>query len=322
MNCIQPRAPARRDVQVAPVVGLDLVDRRQDLPADAVLDPGGLVDRQQEDRHAELADHEVGDTGPEGGAGEGVHERRVGRSGGAVVATDRPVRSDGTAGVQLALGRGGLLVAETVPALLLGVALDRVADHRQLRERADVSSRVWGRGPGSGVSGAAGSPAPVREPVQFLWTVDCGLRTPAPPARPAPPAAPRLLRPLGLLRLRVLPRARSSDRARSPRACPGTSELVDGLDGGARREVEHDPAHASRPAAGRSPGEAVRLRRRGQRQARRQSRGEDKRKSQGVEDACSRGRRVSRHYRPPTQGLEPAQASDHLLCPPHPQVEG
>ena len=55
--------PAERaggaDVEVAAVVGLDLVDRREDLPADPVLDPRGLVDRQQEDRHPELLDHEV-----------------------------------------------------------------------------------------------------------------------------------------------------------------------------------------------------------------------------------------------------------------------
>ena len=36
----------RRHVQVAAVVGLDLVDRRQDLPTDPVLDPGRLIDRQ------------------------------------------------------------------------------------------------------------------------------------------------------------------------------------------------------------------------------------------------------------------------------------
>ena len=77
------------DVEVAAVVGLDLVDRRQDLPADPVLDAGGLVDRQQEDRHPELADHEVGDAGPEGGAGQGVHEARVGRRRRAVGPADR-----------------------------------------------------------------------------------------------------------------------------------------------------------------------------------------------------------------------------------------
>ena len=47
------------DVQVAAVVGLDLVDRGEDLPADAVLDAGGLVDREQERRDPELVDEEV-----------------------------------------------------------------------------------------------------------------------------------------------------------------------------------------------------------------------------------------------------------------------
>ena len=49
------------DVEVAAVVGLDLVDRREDLPAHAVLDAGGLVDREQEGRDPELVDEEVRD---------------------------------------------------------------------------------------------------------------------------------------------------------------------------------------------------------------------------------------------------------------------
>ena len=50
MNCIQPTAPARRDRQVGAVVGLDFVDRGEDLPRHAVLDRRRLVDRQQEQR--------------------------------------------------------------------------------------------------------------------------------------------------------------------------------------------------------------------------------------------------------------------------------
>ena len=84
MNCIQPSGAGGRDVQVAAVVGLDLVDRRQDLPADAVLDAGGLVDRQQEDRHAELADDEVRDAG-DAAPGRGARRRRSGWSGGRAV---------------------------------------------------------------------------------------------------------------------------------------------------------------------------------------------------------------------------------------------
>ena len=73
----------RRDVQVAPVVGLDLVDRGQDLPADAVLHAGGLVDREQEGRDPELVDEEVRHPDP-GRPGGGQREGRV-RHGGAAV---------------------------------------------------------------------------------------------------------------------------------------------------------------------------------------------------------------------------------------------
>ena len=59
MNCIQPSAPAVETLQVAAVVGLDLVDRGQQLPADAVLGAGRLVDRQQERRDLEPVDEEV-----------------------------------------------------------------------------------------------------------------------------------------------------------------------------------------------------------------------------------------------------------------------
>ena len=89
--------PAERagvgDVQVAAVVGLDLVDRRQHLPADAVLGAGRLVDRQQEDRDAELLDDEVRHRGRGRGAGEeagagarggGLGQGRVRAGGGAV----------------------------------------------------------------------------------------------------------------------------------------------------------------------------------------------------------------------------------------------
>ena len=65
-----------RDVEVAPVVGLDLVDRGQDLPAHAVLDARGLVDRQQERRDPELVDEEVGHADRRG-PGERLGERRV-----------------------------------------------------------------------------------------------------------------------------------------------------------------------------------------------------------------------------------------------------
>ncbi len=68
----------RGDVEVAAVVGLDLVDRGEDLPAHAVLDAGGLVDRQQEGRDPELVDEEVRHADP-GGAGLGDRVARVRR---------------------------------------------------------------------------------------------------------------------------------------------------------------------------------------------------------------------------------------------------
>ena len=76
MNCIQPERAGGGDVEVAAVVGLDLVDRRQDLPADAVLDAGGLVDREQERRDPELVDEEVRDADRRG-AGQRQREGRV-----------------------------------------------------------------------------------------------------------------------------------------------------------------------------------------------------------------------------------------------------
>jgi hypothetical protein len=71
--------PAQRagggDVQVAAVVRLDLVDRGQDLPPDAVLDAGGLVDGEEEGRDAELLDEEVRDADRSGAR----HRERVAR---------------------------------------------------------------------------------------------------------------------------------------------------------------------------------------------------------------------------------------------------
>src|SRR5207244_7852322 len=47
-----------RDAEVAPVVGLDLVDRREHLPGDAVGGSGGLKQRQQERGDAKAFDEE------------------------------------------------------------------------------------------------------------------------------------------------------------------------------------------------------------------------------------------------------------------------
>ena len=78
-----PERARRAHVEVAAVVGLDLVDRGQDLPADAVLDAGGLVDREQERRDPELVDEEVRHADA-GGARLGERVGRVGRVGRAV----------------------------------------------------------------------------------------------------------------------------------------------------------------------------------------------------------------------------------------------
>ncbi len=88
----------RGDVQVAAVVGLDLVDRREDLPADAVLDAGGLVDREQEGRDPELVDEEVRDADRRG-AGRRQREGRV---------VDRRRAVDVAAGGRGHLGAGAL----------------------------------------------------------------------------------------------------------------------------------------------------------------------------------------------------------------------
>ncbi len=92
-----PERAGGRDVEVAAVVGLDLVDRGQHLPAHAVLDAGGLVDGEEEGRDPELVDEEVGDADRSRARGR---ERVTGvrRGGGAVGA----------------LGRAGRVAAEDV----------------------------------------------------------------------------------------------------------------------------------------------------------------------------------------------------------------
>ena len=76
----------RGDVEVAPVVGLDLVDRREHLPAHAVLDAGRLVDRQQERRDAELVDEEIRHADRDGAGQRERHRGVVGRGDPAGVA--------------------------------------------------------------------------------------------------------------------------------------------------------------------------------------------------------------------------------------------
>ena len=77
MNCIHPNAPARGDVEVAPVVGLDLVDRGQHLPPHPILDPSRLIDRQQENRDPELANHEIRHPRPKRRTRQRIHKPRI-----------------------------------------------------------------------------------------------------------------------------------------------------------------------------------------------------------------------------------------------------
>ncbi len=123
-------------VEVAAVVGLDLVDRRQHLPAHAVLDAGGLVEREEEGRDAELVDEEVRDA-DRGRAGLGQRERRVvdrGRSvrrapGGGLGTLLRALRlSCAIAFLELRLPArnfwlrvGAVVVPGTVPVVWLGL---------------------------------------------------------------------------------------------------------------------------------------------------------------------------------------------------------
>ena len=85
------------DVEVAAVVGLDLVDRGEHLPAHAVLDAGGLVDGEEEGRDAELVDEEVRDA-----------DRSRARGGERVAGVRRG------RGAVRALGRAGRVAAEDV----------------------------------------------------------------------------------------------------------------------------------------------------------------------------------------------------------------
>src|SRR5213078_4484079 len=110
------------DVEVAPVVGLDLVDRGEDLPADAVLDAGGLVDRQQERRDAELLDEEVRHADRRR-AGQRQREGRVVRGGRAARrARGRLVLLDGVPqGARRALDAAGRTL-NLVSSLAVGLA--------------------------------------------------------------------------------------------------------------------------------------------------------------------------------------------------------
>ena len=150
-----------RDVEVAAVVGLDLVDRGQDLPADAVLDARGLVDRQQERRDRELVDEEVRNADrhrAQGRQGHGrVRERRdavgvtqAGLRGARALGQLRAEKTTGRVEDRLTDGRLGLLLLvgrEDVQELVLGLSgRRRGSDRRLLRRcsRRDAQQRPAG----------------------------------------------------------------------------------------------------------------------------------------------------------------------------------
>ncbi len=144
-----------RDVQVAAVVRLDLVDRGEDLPADAVLDSGGLVDREEEGGHPELADDEVRHAGGGGRAGEDVGEARVVARGSSVGIAERVAAAAAARPGKLIRGSTSLRGRSgrgCVPVLVL----DALAGARALLGGSAVGGRRLGavgavrRGRGSG----------------------------------------------------------------------------------------------------------------------------------------------------------------------------
>ena len=147
MNCIQPERAGGGDVEVAPVVGLDLVDRGEDLPAHAVLHAGGLVDRQQERRDAELVDEEVRHADRRGAGGREREHR--------VVERRRSVRVDDRCGLRL------VRLATTAAGRLRRACSLWLERRLSVCGCASTASRPGRRGrrPPSSSSPATGSPA-------------------------------------------------------------------------------------------------------------------------------------------------------------------
>ena len=246
---LHPAERARgRDVQVAAVVGLDLVDRGQVLPADAVLDAGGLVDRQQEERDAELADDEVRDA-VDGGRARAARRRRSGWSGvGAPSGRRRRV----------ALRSSRLRFFFLLRTLILSFSVRLVARRRRALRARVVLARGRARARRAVVAVAA--------------VAAVGCRGSSPPLEPPPPAAAGVAtapRPgAGGRRGRGRGVGRGSSAISSPgkrdlgrAACPGgTSTVTVTTEPSARRtwnvrfsadagEVNATSATSTRPAA-------------------------------------------------------------------------
>ena len=143
-----------RDVQVASVVGLDLVDRGQDLPANAVLDSGRLIDREQEGRDPELADDEVRNARGGRRARQRIDEAGVaGRRRAVGVAKLRAAVA-----IALAVLLGSLILSWTLRptgqlALLLALAAHALAAAALILLRPAAGARGAGLGLGSGGRG-------------------------------------------------------------------------------------------------------------------------------------------------------------------------
>src|SRR5439155_12476753 len=104
-----PDRARRRHRQVVAVVGLDFVDRGEDLPGNAVLGRGGLVDGEQEQGNAVVGErlHRGGGAGELGRQQARLRGHRL-RRGGAVVARRGALfrASAGLGGGRFGLGFG------------------------------------------------------------------------------------------------------------------------------------------------------------------------------------------------------------------------
>ena len=277
MNCIQPERARVGDVEVAAVVGLDLVDRGQDLPAHAVLHAGGLVDREQEGRDPELVDEEVrhADRSRPGG------RERVGRvrgGGGAVGLVsfgaststlscvdrrDRRPRSLQSR-PEVEVEHFLILTIGVLGVRLLGRRLRGACPSPGRRSRPGAVARrggaPWSRRARGGRAGRAGRGVRGRRR---------GRRRSAPAwaSRPGPPWASRR----GLGRRRPSPRARLSTgagavtvgvlvgRARRRRVLRGRDRAEDGGEHGRRGQRDGEDAAGHGSGVWRSGGGVLRV---------------------------------------------------------------
>ena len=147
-----------RDAEVAPVVGLDLVDRRQHLPGDAVGRAGRLEDRQQERGDLEVFDEEVGHTADDR-PGSASGSDGVSVPGASALCLARHLADAAAAraarfGFGGADGRAGVQAAGRVLGVCLADLRGRFGDRRRRRFRRRLRGRRF--------SGARGFPGRFR----------------------------------------------------------------------------------------------------------------------------------------------------------------